>query len=74
MTLYVIYIVFLGLFYFWWVNLFSFYALGLQVVRKPIHNHPRQELLRKGKCLKTLFLLCFPVINFKWIILFLAIR
>ena len=30
--------------------------------------------IKENKCLKTLFLLCFPVINFKWIILFLAIR
>ena len=72
--IYMIYMVFLGLFYFWWVKLLSLYASGPQTVEKPVHNYPLRESLKKSKFLKTLFFLCLPVINFKWIILFLIIR
>ena len=49
MTSYVTYVVSLGLFYFWWVNLLSFYVLELQIIEKLVHNHLLQECLKRGK-------------------------
>ena len=54
----------LVIFYFWLVNLFLFYVVGLQVRGKLVHNRPLQEFLRRGRCFKTFFPFWFFSIKF----------